>query len=59
MWHVKTKAIPLKIEENGTISKTLRKMPEKHRLQGKHKIKELQKKIAIFVTAHIIQKVLM
>ena len=59
MWNVKRKVVPLKIEGNGTISKIFRKMPEEHRLKGKHEIKELQKKTAIFGTAHVLQKVLM
>jgi hypothetical protein len=49
--------IPLKMEENGTISEHYEKCL-KNRLQGNHEITELQRKTTILGTAHILQKVL-
>jgi len=53
---IETKAIPVIIGANGTISKSFRKYVSN--IPGKHEVKELQK-TAILVTAHIIRKVLM
>jgi hypothetical protein len=54
--NVKTKAIPLIIGANGTISKTFRKYVSN--IPGNHEVKELQK-TAILGTAQIRRKVLM
>ena len=55
MWNVKTKVIPVKIGETGTISKLFRKYVSN--IPGKREVKELQK-TAILGTAHILRKVL-
>jgi len=54
--NVKTKAMPIIIGANGTISKSFRKYVSN--IPGKHEVKELQK-TAILGTAHILRKVLM
>jgi len=56
MWNVKAKVIPVITGATGTISKSFRKYVSN--IQGKHKVKELQK-TAILGTAHILRKVLM
>ena len=56
MWNVKARLIPVILGATGTILKSLRQYLSN--TPGKHEIKELQK-TAIFVTAHILQKVLM
>ena len=56
IWNVKTKAIPLIIGANGTISKTFRRYVSN--IPGNHEVKELQK-TAILGTAQIRRKVLM
>jgi hypothetical protein len=56
MWNVKTKVIPVKTGQTGTISKSFRKYP--NNIPGKHDIKELQK-TAIWGTVHILQEGLM
>jgi len=56
MWNVKTKAIPVIIGANGTISKSFRKYVSN--IPGKHEVKGLQK-TAILGTAHTLRKVLM
>jgi hypothetical protein len=55
MWNVKTKAIPVIIGANETISKSFRKYVSN--IPGNHEVKELQK-TAILDTAHILCKVL-
>jgi len=57
MWNVRAKVIPVIIGANGTISKSLRQYQSN--IPGKYEIKELQKKTAIWGTAHILWKVLM
>ena len=52
MWNLKAKLVPVIIGATGTISKLLRNIPRKHKIRG------LQKKTAILVTAHKLQKVL-
>jgi hypothetical protein len=56
VWNVKTKAIPVIIEADGTISESFRKYVSN--IPGKHEVTELQK-TAILGTAHILRKVLM
>jgi hypothetical protein len=56
MWNVKAKVIPVIKGSTGTTSKSPRQYLSN--VSGKHEIKELQK-TAIFVTAHILQEVLM
>ena len=56
MWNVKTDAIPVVIGEGGTVSKSFRKYLCS--VIGKREIEERQK-TAIFVTPHILRKVLM
>jgi len=51
------KVIPVIIEANRNIIKSFRQYLSN--ILKKHKIKELQKKIAILGTAYILQKVLM
>ena len=55
-WNVKTKVIPVIIEETGSISKSFRKYVSN--IPGNHEVKELQK-TAILGTAHILRKVVM
>ena len=56
MWNVKTKVIPIIIQEKETISKSFRKYLSY--LPGKDEIKELQK-TAILDIAHMLWKTLM
>ena len=55
MWDLKTKAIPVIISADGTISKSLTKYLRN--ITGKHEIKK-QQKTAIQGTAHILREVL-
>jgi hypothetical protein len=55
MWNVKAKVIPVITGVTGTVSKSLRQYLSN--IPEKHEIKEI-KKTAIFVTVHILQKVL-
>ena len=55
MWNVKARVIPVIIGATGNISKSFIKYVSD--IPGNHDVKELQK-TAIFVTAHILRKVL-
>jgi hypothetical protein len=57
MWNEKTKVITVMIGATENIPKSLRQYLNNR--PGKHEIKELQKKTAILVTAHILRKVMM
>ena len=57
MRNVKAKVIPVITGATGTISISLRQ--DMCNIPGEHKIKKLQKKTAILVTAHKLRKVLM
>jgi len=57
MWTVKSKLIPVIIGAIGTFSKSL--LQYLSNIPGKHEIKEIQKRTAILVAAHILQKVIM
>jgi len=54
MWNVKSEVIPVIIGATGTISKSLLQYPSN--VPGMYKIKEIQKRTAILVTAHILRK---
>ena len=54
MWNVKQKLIPLIIGVTGTIAKSLRQYLSN--IQGKHKIKELQKSATLGIS-HILRQV--
>jgi hypothetical protein len=56
MWYLTTKAVPVITGATGTISESFRKYLKN--VAGKHEIRKLQN-TAIFVTAHILWKVLM
>jgi hypothetical protein len=56
MWNVRANIIPVVIEENGTISKSLRQ--NLNNIPGEHQIKGLQK-TAILSTTHMLREVLM
>jgi len=56
MWNVKAKVIPVLVEVNETISKSLRQYLSN--IPGKHEIEELQT-TAILGAAHKLRKVLM
>jgi hypothetical protein len=53
--NVKAKVIPAKTGATGTISKSFRQYLSN--IPGKHEIKELQKKISILGTSHVLQNV--
>ena len=57
MWTVKSKVIPIIIWATGTLSKSL--LQYLSNIPGKHKIKDIQKRTAILVTAHILRKMIM
>ena len=54
MWNVKARVIPVIIGATGTISKSLGQYLSN--IPRKHEIKELQKKTALFLTAHTLRK---
>ena len=57
MWTVKSKVIPVIIGATGTLSVSLLQYPSN--IPGKHEIKEIQKRTAMLVAAHILRKVIM
>ena len=57
MWTVKSKVVLVIIGATGTLSVSLLQYPSN--IPGKHEIKEIQKRTAMLVAAHILRKVIM
>jgi len=54
MWNVKSKVISVIRRAVGTLSKSL--LQYLSNIPGKYEIKEIQKRTAILVTAHVLRK---